>query len=110
MREYAELGIDTFILSGYPHLEEAYRVAELLFPKLGVSAPGDAAKLSDARGDRRYGNASDSAEAYGGARIMTAPVQALSTEQSTTSRARRGNGRRRESGAARVCRKDSVKA
>ena len=36
MLEYAELGIDTFILSGYPHLEEAYRVAELLFPKLPV--------------------------------------------------------------------------
>jgi alkanesulfonate monooxygenase len=34
MREYADLGIDTFILSGYPHLEEAYRVAELLFPQL----------------------------------------------------------------------------
>ncbi|MBX3415691.1 MAG: FMNH2-dependent alkanesulfonate monooxygenase [Pirellulales bacterium] len=34
MQEYASLGIDTFILSGYPHLEEAYRVAELLFPKL----------------------------------------------------------------------------
>lgn len=34
MLEYAELGIDTFILSGYPHLEEAYRVAELLFPHL----------------------------------------------------------------------------
>jgi alkanesulfonate monooxygenase len=41
MLEYAELGIDTFILSGYPHLEEAYRVAELLFPKLpvGVTLP-----------------------------------------------------------------------
>jgi alkanesulfonate monooxygenase len=37
MREYADLGIDTFILSGYPHLEEAYRVAELLFPLLPVS-------------------------------------------------------------------------
>ncbi|MFN6477262.1 FMNH2-dependent alkanesulfonate monooxygenase [Nostoc sp. DedQUE07] len=34
MMEYAELGIETFILSGYPHLEEAYRVAELLFPRL----------------------------------------------------------------------------
>jgi alkanesulfonate monooxygenase len=34
MQEYAELGIDTFICSGYPHLEEAYRVAELLFPHL----------------------------------------------------------------------------
>ena len=38
MREYAELGIDTFILSGYPHLEEAYRVAELVFPLLPVSS------------------------------------------------------------------------
>jgi alkanesulfonate monooxygenase len=35
MREYEELGIDTFIFSGYPHLEEAYRFAELVFPKLG---------------------------------------------------------------------------
>jgi alkanesulfonate monooxygenase len=32
--EYRELGIETFIFSGYPHLEEAYRTAELLFPKL----------------------------------------------------------------------------
>ncbi|MBX5436715.1 MAG: FMNH2-dependent alkanesulfonate monooxygenase [Alicyclobacillaceae bacterium] len=32
--EYAEAGIETFILSGYPHLEEAYRVAELVFPRL----------------------------------------------------------------------------
>jgi alkanesulfonate monooxygenase len=36
---YAELGIDTFILSGYPHLEEAYRVAELLLPRLPVARP-----------------------------------------------------------------------
>lgn len=36
MQEYAALGIETFILSGYPHLEEAYRVAELLFPLLPV--------------------------------------------------------------------------
>jgi alkanesulfonate monooxygenase len=34
MLEYADLGIETFIMSGYPHLEEAYRVAELLFPLL----------------------------------------------------------------------------
>jgi alkanesulfonate monooxygenase len=34
MQEYAELGIDTFILSGYPHLEESYRFAELVFPLL----------------------------------------------------------------------------
>jgi alkanesulfonate monooxygenase len=34
MLEYRELGIETFILSGYPHLEEAFRVAELLFDRL----------------------------------------------------------------------------
>jgi alkanesulfonate monooxygenase len=34
MREYMALGIDHFILSGYPHLEESYRFAELVFPKL----------------------------------------------------------------------------
>lgn len=37
MQEYTDLGIDTFIFSGYPHLEEAYRVAELLFPKLPIA-------------------------------------------------------------------------
>jgi alkanesulfonate monooxygenase len=36
MLEYEALGIDTFILSGYPHLEEAYRVSELLLPLLPV--------------------------------------------------------------------------
>ncbi|BAT51610.1 aliphatic sulfonate monooxygenase [Nostoc sp. NIES-3756] len=34
MLEYQELGIETFVFSGYPHLEEAYRTAELLFPRL----------------------------------------------------------------------------
>jgi alkanesulfonate monooxygenase len=34
MQEYADIGIESFIFSGYPHLEEAYRVAELLFPRL----------------------------------------------------------------------------
>ncbi|MBY2920583.1 FMNH2-dependent alkanesulfonate monooxygenase [Rhizobium leguminosarum] len=37
LREYQEIGIDTVIGSGYPHLEEAYRVAELLFPELGIT-------------------------------------------------------------------------
>jgi alkanesulfonate monooxygenase len=36
IREYQDVGIDTFILSGYPHLEEAYRFAELVFPLLSV--------------------------------------------------------------------------
>jgi alkanesulfonate monooxygenase len=35
--EYHQLGIRYFILSGYPHLEEAYRVAELLFPLLPLN-------------------------------------------------------------------------
>lgn len=34
MKQYADLGIETFILSGYPHLEEAYKFAELVFPLL----------------------------------------------------------------------------
>lgn len=38
MNEYREIGVDTFILSGYPHLEEAHYVAELLFPELGIIA------------------------------------------------------------------------
>jgi len=37
IREYADLGLDTFVLSGYPHLEEAYRFAELVFPLLPLS-------------------------------------------------------------------------
>ncbi len=37
IREYQELGIDTIVASGYPHLEESYRVAELLFPELNIS-------------------------------------------------------------------------
>jgi alkanesulfonate monooxygenase len=39
--EYADLGIEEFILSGYPHLEEAYWVGEGLLPRLGLGrAPG----------------------------------------------------------------------
>lgn len=37
MKEYMALGIDSFILSGYPHLEEAYRFAELVFPLLPLA-------------------------------------------------------------------------
>jgi alkanesulfonate monooxygenase len=40
IREYQALGIDTVIGSGYPHLEEACRVAELLFPLLDLSDAG----------------------------------------------------------------------
>ena len=37
IQEYAELGLDHFIMSGYPHLEEAHRFAELVFPLLPLS-------------------------------------------------------------------------
>lgn len=35
IREYQALGISKFIFSGYPHLEEAHRFAELVMPLLG---------------------------------------------------------------------------
>jgi alkanesulfonate monooxygenase len=38
MKEYMEVGIESFILSGYPHLEECYRFAELVFPLLPLKA------------------------------------------------------------------------
>lgn len=39
LREYMALGIDAVVGSGYPHLEEAYRVGELLFPLLPINKP-----------------------------------------------------------------------
>jgi alkanesulfonate monooxygenase len=46
MREYMTAGIDTFILSGYPHLEEAYRFAELVFPLLPLAHATERAALT----------------------------------------------------------------
>lgn len=43
INEYMALGIDTFIISGYPHLEEAYRFAELVFPLLPIASSRPAA-------------------------------------------------------------------
>lgn len=42
--EYADLGIEHFIVSGYPGVEEAYRFAEQVFPLLPIAraARGDA--------------------------------------------------------------------
>jgi alkanesulfonate monooxygenase len=34
IKEYAGLGLDTFILSGYPHLEECYNIGEEVLPRL----------------------------------------------------------------------------
>jgi alkanesulfonate monooxygenase len=45
IREYQNLGIDTFIMSGYPHLEEAYRFAELVFPLLKLEEGGNVTRL-----------------------------------------------------------------
>jgi alkanesulfonate monooxygenase len=34
LKEYADLGLEYFVLSGYPHLDEVHRFAELVFPLL----------------------------------------------------------------------------
>ncbi|AKO94465.1 FMNH2-dependent alkanesulfonate monooxygenase [Priestia filamentosa] len=41
IREYQEIGIESFIFSGYPHLEESYRFAELVFPLLSFGIGED---------------------------------------------------------------------
>jgi alkanesulfonate monooxygenase len=57
MLEYADLGIESFILSGYPHLEEAYRVAELLFPLLPIGVQESEAQGAQVRrADNFVGN------------------------------------------------------
>jgi hypothetical protein len=38
--EYHELGIDEFILSGHPHLEEAYAVGEGVLPRVTGAVEG----------------------------------------------------------------------
>ncbi|MES2582144.1 MAG: FMNH2-dependent alkanesulfonate monooxygenase [Pseudomonadota bacterium] len=39
LQEYVDLGVDSFVLSGYPHLEEAITFAELVFPLLPGKKP-----------------------------------------------------------------------
>lgn len=39
LQEFEALGVDTFILSGNPLLEEAYHVAETILPALGIRSP-----------------------------------------------------------------------
>jgi len=66
IEEYASLGIDTFILSGYPHLEEAYRFAELVFPHLprrqreSIAAPGLSGPFGEIVGNTYYPKVSQS--------------------------------------------------
>ncbi|MFI6450806.1 LLM class flavin-dependent oxidoreductase [Streptosporangium amethystogenes] len=38
LREYAELGLSEFVLSGWPHLEEAWRVGDFVLPRLAAPA------------------------------------------------------------------------
>ncbi len=54
VREYAELGVDTFILGGYPHLEEAHRVADLLFPPLRPVSEGSIRASGEAIADTHH--------------------------------------------------------
>jgi alkanesulfonate monooxygenase len=51
IREYQDLGIETFIFSGYPHLEESYRFAELVFPLLGKGAQSGEQSLTGPFGE-----------------------------------------------------------
>ncbi|MFZ6733243.1 FMNH2-dependent alkanesulfonate monooxygenase [Undibacterium sp. Ji42W] len=51
IKEYQALGIDTFIFSGYPHLEESYRFSELVFPLIGKEVPGVANSLTGPFGE-----------------------------------------------------------
>jgi alkanesulfonate monooxygenase len=62
MKEYMQLGIDRFILSGYPHLEECYRFAELVFPKLPLKAT-TGAHLGPARHGGPFGEVISNLEA-----------------------------------------------
>ncbi|WP_327118924.1 LLM class flavin-dependent oxidoreductase [Streptomyces sp. NBC_01341] len=53
---YHRLGIDEFILSGYPHLEEAYRVGEEVAPRLRALVAGaGAGAAAGAGGDEGAG-------------------------------------------------------
>ncbi|WP_353218780.1 FMNH2-dependent alkanesulfonate monooxygenase [Salinisphaera sp. S4-8] len=53
MREYQAAGVDTFIMSGYPHLEEAWRFGELVLPLLPVE--GRVAKQAQATNTGPFG-------------------------------------------------------
>ncbi|AJF63634.1 LLM class flavin-dependent oxidoreductase [Streptomyces vietnamensis] len=44
--EYGRAGIDEFVLSGYPHLEEAYRVGEEVAPRLRALTEAAAGKAA----------------------------------------------------------------
>ncbi len=74
--EYRAFGIDAVIGSGYPHLEEAYRVAELLFPLLGMSTTSPDPMLR-ARRPMFTGGGSTSLAAMTAAELMGGTVKAF---------------------------------
>ncbi|MED4615441.1 FMNH2-dependent alkanesulfonate monooxygenase [Priestia megaterium] len=61
IKEYEALGIESFILSGYPHLEEAYHVGELLFPLLNIDdGEGKSESIGEIIANDRFPKASTS--------------------------------------------------
>ncbi|MED3880845.1 FMNH2-dependent alkanesulfonate monooxygenase [Priestia megaterium] len=61
IKEYEALGIESFILSGYPHLEEAYHVGELLFPLLNTDdGEGKSESIGEIIANDRFPKASTS--------------------------------------------------
>ncbi|MFI9121084.1 LLM class flavin-dependent oxidoreductase [Streptomyces bikiniensis] len=58
--EYGRAGVDEFVLSGYPHLEEAYRVGEEVAPRL--RALTEAAGTETAAGVRADGTGTTTGE------------------------------------------------
>ncbi|ETK36237.1 alkanesulfonate monooxygenase [Microbispora sp. ATCC PTA-5024] len=46
IREYAALGLEEFIVSGWPHLEEALRVGDFVLPRLTASPSGTGASTT----------------------------------------------------------------
>ncbi len=74
IKEYMRVGIDTFIFSGYPHLEEAYRFAELLFPLLPL-AHASLARRHARRPRRRDHRQRPSPRRAGAGGVMTLPAR-----------------------------------
>ncbi|PXW18330.1 FMNH2-dependent alkanesulfonate monooxygenase [Paraburkholderia caballeronis] len=68
LQEYVDAGADSFVLSGYPHLEESIRFAELVFPLL----PGKRPVTS--------GNRAQTGGAFDGGSIQSPDERARETE------------------------------
>jgi alkanesulfonate monooxygenase len=71
LQEYIDLGVDSFVLSGYPHLEESIRFAELVFPLL----PGK--KAVTLQGQTQTGGVFDVRAGANDAPVDAKPAQAV---------------------------------